>query len=444
MSERFANDADAAQAEIRRRRTIMTNRRLHAGNALLAVVVLALLAASAALAAASHLQRQAERRMETNAAARLAQAKAALLGYAVNYPEIHPGQGVAYLPCPDENNDGSSPGVNCRARDHGVLGRFPYRTLGLPEPFDGHGQCLWYAVAGSFKNMPKPLMLNWDSPGQFEIVDTDGRVLGGEGHSAVAALFAPGPPLPGQARPSTAANLRCPGSASVAADLSAFLERPYGDDLTGDVDLIHGLPGSDVNDVLAWLTVDEVFAAVRRRPDFSASIDALLDAVAAALSAKFDAAPPEPPSPTLLAQFLATHAEATIGLRAHGRLPDAATLGIGDAAQAFYDNWRDQLRFVACTDGSACLTAVLADAAPATPAETENCRALVLFGGERQRGDAPQHRRNDGERADAAQYLEGDNLASFTTGTGNYAGFRHYAVVDPDAPASEDLIRCVH
>ncbi|MDR1423039.1 MAG: hypothetical protein LBI92_00270 [Azoarcus sp.] len=413
------------------------------GSTLLAIIVLLLLASAAALASAAHLAQRAHRHAETDAAALLAAAKTALIGYAVAYPETHPGHDAGYLPCPDTANTGSTAIGACHERGHGALGRLPYRTLGLPIPGDGANPCLWYAVSGSFKHNPKAQTLNWDSPGQFEIIDSAGRVLGGDGHSAVVALFAPGAASPGQNRPPAADTVgaqRCPGSASAAADLPAFLEPPYGIDLVGEVSIIHGLPGSGVNDIAAWLTVDEVFTAIRQRPDFSARLDGVLDAAATALRAQLDAPPPPDGSPT----FLDIYAETTFANRAQGRLPAAAELGIEPAWQAIYDNWRDQLRFVACADGHACLTATLAESSvsPALAAP-EHCRALVLFGGERLRGERPQRRRSEAERADPAQYLEGGNLASFTHGAGDYAGFRHYAIAAPDAPAHEDLLRCV-
>ena len=200
------------------------------------------------------------------------------------------------------------------------------------------------------------------------------------------------------------------------------------------------MPESGVNDLAAWITVDEIFDVLRRRPDFSAMIDGVLDAAATALRAQIidgegHIAPGFP-------GFLAVQTETLIGNRAHGPLPAAAALGVAPEQADVYDNWRDQLRFVACADGSACLSATSTDSALSTPVSvTENCRALVLFGGERRRGDAPQRRSSAIERADPAQYLEGDNLTSFTRGEGDYAGARHYTPAH--RPASEDLIRCV-
>ncbi|MDR3213319.1 MAG: hypothetical protein LBT71_05300 [Azoarcus sp.] len=414
--------------------TLPVSRHRAQGGALLAVALLLLLTATVMLAAARHLAHRAGRHTETTSAATLTEAKAALLGYALSYPELHPGQGMGYLPCPDNANTGSAPGVACHARDHGALGRFPYRTLGLPIPDDGRGHCLWYAVAGSFKHSPKALTLNWDTPGQFEIVDTAGRTLGGAEYSAIAVLLAPGPALPGQTRPpaaSTTGAQRCPGSASTAADLPAFLDRAYDTDITRDTLIVHGLPGSDANDIAAWLTTTDVFDLLRLRPDFSAMLDDVLDTAAEALQAKLTSL-----------DFIAAQADTLVDTRTHGRLPAGAAFGI-DSADT-YDNWRDQLRFVVCTDGSACLTATLADSA-ASPAAAapETCRALILFGGERRRDGTPQRRRTATERADPAQYLEGDNLTSFTTGTGDYSGFRHYAVIDRHQPASEDILRCL-
>jgi hypothetical protein len=397
---------------------------------LLAATILMLLAASATLAAARHFVYQSERRTEARTVAALAEAREALLGYAASYPELHPGQGPGYLPCPDAANTGSAPGVACHARGLAAFGRFPYRTLGLPVPVDG--QCLWYAVSGNFKHNPKALRLNWDSPGQFTVVDTGGRAPGGENLDAVAALIAPGPPLPGQERPpaTTTGPQRCPGGNAIA-DLPAFLDRAYGSGSAGDIAIIHGLPGSDANDIVSWLTADDIFDILRLRPDFSATIDAALEAAATALQARLG----DP-------DFIGAHAETLIGNRAHGRMPDAVS--VAPEAADIYEHWHDQLRFAACADGNACLKASLTDSA-ASPAEAivETCRAIVIFGGQRRRGEAAQRRRSEDERTDPAQYLEGENLVSYTTGTGDYSGFRHYAVTDRRRPASEDLLRCI-
>jgi hypothetical protein len=406
------------------------------GGALLIAIIMTVIVAGAVLAATGRFISQSESRARRHSAAVLAKARAALIGYAIHYPEEHAAQSAGYLPCPDDANSGSPPGISCHVRGHGALGRFPYRRLGLPALQDGWGQCLWYAVAGSFKHNPKPLVLNWDSPGQFEIVDSAGRVIGGGGHSAIAVVIAPGLPLPGQNRPpaaATAGAMRCPGSTRPEDDLATFLDRPYPVDIDGEIRIVSGLPGSDVNDIVIWLTPDDIFASLRRRPDFSAMIDRVLDAAATGLAARL--ADPD---------FLPAHAGFSQGNRAHGQLPAASALGIAPEDVDIYDNWRDQLRFAACADASACLSATLADSAlEPSSATTASCRALVIFGGERLRGASPQRRGSASERADPAQYLEGANLTSFTSGSGDYAGFRHFAVARPDQAASEELIRCL-
>ena len=413
------------------------------GGALLSAMLLLLLMASAALATSRHLTDQARQQASGRSIAALAQAKDALIGYAFSYPELHDEENIGYLPCPDKTNNGSTSLGACNVRNHGAIGRFPYRTLGLPILRDGHGQCLWYAVAGSVKHNPKPLTLNWDSPGQFRVISPSGRAISGEEHDVIAVILAPGAALPGQLRPPASTSTQhCPGSANAFDDLPSFIDRTYANDVSGKLDIVHGEPDTNVNDIAAWITIDELFSILRRRPDFPAMIDTVLDAAATALQPHLDSIDPGTPTGSTGTAFLAGQAEAIIGNRAHGRLPDSATLG--SAAAAIYDNWHDQLRFVACMDGSACLVAALTDSATSPPVSiTETCRALVLFGGERLRGNAPQRRSTAAERADAAQYLEGINHASFTTGVGNYAGYRHYAVTGHDLPGSEDLIRCI-
>src|SRR5450759_1302013 len=84
-------------------------------------------------------------RQETTSNA-LVQAKDALIGYAVSDPN-RPGE----LPCPDFDNDGmitlaDYSGSNCKS----LIGRLPWKTLGLPDLRDGSGEHLWYAISDTF------------------------------------------------------------------------------------------------------------------------------------------------------------------------------------------------------------------------------------------------------------------------------------------------------
>lgn len=142
----------------------------------------------------------------------LAQAKQALIGYAVkvqlsnsslcspNCPR--PGD----LPCPDTNNDGSAES-SCGNADGSSgqtlrLGRLPWRTLGLPDLRDGGGERLWYAVSNSFKNNTRtscnspgePGCLNSDTAGTITVRSPDGNVIHDAtlGTGAAAIIIAPG------------------------------------------------------------------------------------------------------------------------------------------------------------------------------------------------------------------------------------------------------------
>jgi hypothetical protein len=97
-------------------------------------------------------------------------AREALLGFAATYRnKEHPNADFGYLPCPDLDGDGSS--ETCGGQGQTSVGRLPYLTLNLPDLRDGSGECLWYAVSGSFKNNPKADAVNWDSTGSFRLLD---------------------------------------------------------------------------------------------------------------------------------------------------------------------------------------------------------------------------------------------------------------------------------
>lgn len=134
----------------------------------------------------------------------LAQVKQALIGWSAartptgTTPNARPGE----LPCPDIDNTGTDPG-GCSA---GAIGRVPWKSLGIPEPRDGAGETLWYAIASPFRyyhptNNPGPITS-----------DTLGTLTAYQGSSAttltsqaIAVLIAPGPPVGSQDRGTSSA-----------------------------------------------------------------------------------------------------------------------------------------------------------------------------------------------------------------------------------------------
>lgn len=247
----------------------------------------------------------------------LAQAKEALLGYAAAYPEYkrkgNPARPVfvpGHLPCPDTGSalgfEGSEAGT-CGAKGVTVIGHFPWRSLGVPPPRDGSGECLWYAVSGQYKANPKADLLNPDSPGQFQILGPDGsRIIAGATPEdrPVAVLIAPGPALPGQSRQHQG------GECRLDYDARQFLDVLQGIDNStpnpepeGITRMIAGTPGPFFNDRLVWISRAELFErriARRQQPqralfdsayDPASSVPALTQRIASCL-ARFGASNP--------------------------------------------------------------------------------------------------------------------------------------------------------
>lgn len=136
----------------------------------------------------------------------LAEAKAALLGYAITSNLAHFGCGSdcrrpGDLPCPDTNNDGiaetscgDATGITGQTSR---LGRLPWKTLGLDDLRDGNGDRLWYAVSNRFKQNTRAFPLNSNTLGTISIKDSNGAIVqdatGSTG--AVAVVISVGLPL---------------------------------------------------------------------------------------------------------------------------------------------------------------------------------------------------------------------------------------------------------
>lgn len=128
----------------------------------------------------------------------LAQAKMALIGYAVSVAltpmgTTRPGN----LPCPDLNDDGvaetacgnalGTTGQSLR------LGRLPWKTLGLPDLRDGSGERLWYAVSTNYKKNTPFAVLNSDTGlGTITVRDLTGAIV----NDGTNPFLAPNPPAP--------------------------------------------------------------------------------------------------------------------------------------------------------------------------------------------------------------------------------------------------------
>jgi len=186
----------------------LPSRRRHAkakqlGAALMIMIVILVMGIVAALIGALSLSAlQSARQGKTSAA--LAQANAALIGYAASNSNM-PGS----LPCPDlltntpgtnVPNDGKSDdfsGNSCPS----YVGRLPWHTLGLPELLDGNGERLWYALSPNFRGDNSAQPLNSNTKGTLLVYGPDGVTLQTEaGYDAVAIIFSPGSAFGSQTR----------------------------------------------------------------------------------------------------------------------------------------------------------------------------------------------------------------------------------------------------
>lgn len=170
----------------------------------------------------------------------LIQARDALIAFAATNKN-QPGR----LPCPEETAaigfplEGSAKG-SC-SNNAIVVGRLPWRTLGLDNPVDAQGETLWYVRSIGFEAAP----INSDSVGQLQ--------LDGSPNAAVALIIAPGPPLPGQSRPTP--------SAAAPPDVAQYLDLG---NAPGPAYLSIGNP-ANFNDRVLPLTREQLFRSVEAR-----------------------------------------------------------------------------------------------------------------------------------------------------------------------------------
>jgi type II secretory pathway pseudopilin PulG len=263
------------------------------GNALLLVFLTLGLGSTLFLQAWNNRIDQAQEERTEGA---LRQAREALIAFALAHGELQrtnahpPGKTTddditlppGTLPCPETGLNITGEGSqnsSCNRRDLAAIGRLPWRSLGSGPLRDGHGECLWYAVSGAFKANPSAHLLNWDSPGTFEIHDGQGRLIESD---VIAVVFSPGPALAGQDRSPLSGTDQCGGNYTASAYLDGILlngtrydNAALNPDPNGKNVLIagpvHGPSGDTLsNDRLISISRNDLFAsAIEKRTDFT-------------------------------------------------------------------------------------------------------------------------------------------------------------------------------
>ena len=240
------------------------------GQALLGLLVLLGIAGSVFVynlidPAEASARRQA--RIETT----LREARDALIGRAASDAN-RPGS----LPCPDVDDDGVLT-LNVDFFSGGVcanlIGRLPWRTLGLPDLRDSSGERLWYALSDRFSDNSGVGPINSDIKGNVTVYH-DPPPAPFVTNEAVAIIFSPGAALGTQDRSCTVgvnctANGQCttsPASLTPKCNPANYLDTvaPVNNATTGGP-FIGAPPSGTFNDRLLVITTADLMPVVEQR-----------------------------------------------------------------------------------------------------------------------------------------------------------------------------------
>lgn len=357
-----------------------------------------------------------------NTANALAHAKEALVGDAISQPTV---ASAGYLRLPDlgfvvgaaEGNE--APNFAGNNQDYSVIGKVPWKSLGIPAFRDEHGECLWYAVSGRFKKTPPTAALNWDTLGQIDVIDGSGNLIAS---NLAALIVAPGRALDSQGHAlSNAAYTECGGNYDARNYLDSF-DNAYA--ISGEVNYFTGstnnrvalngnnkrfvMAGNDhYNDRFLAVTVDDIFRPLIRRSDFTVQISSLL----------YD------PGFTFHLQALAI-----AGSKGTDNINCNAITNIDNRTFCF--NWKEMLLLTQLPTPSS----ITIDGVP-----SPICSRVLVFAGQR---IAPQVRATAADKSNKANYLEGTNLAAFNAPIANSAAFSGPSAFNANTPGI-DILRCL-
>jgi hypothetical protein len=370
---------------------------------------------------------------ERVAADALAQARESIIGDAVSESTVAsagylrlPDLGFAIGPTPSEGS--SAPNFSGNNKDYSVIGKLPWKSLGIPPLRDKQGECLWYVVSGHFKNNPKTDALNWDTPGQIDVVDSDGNVIA----SNVAALVvSPGAALDSQDRTlADPAYRQCGGN----YDARNYLDpHDTANAVSGQVNFFAGSTNNRVassvngkqfvlassshyNDRFLYVTADDIFRPIIRRTDFKTQVSSLLD---------------DPIFQSYLRSVSISGPKGTANVVCTypGTPGNPKTISSNDN-NSFCNNWLEMLLLTQLPVP----TWITIDAL-----QTTACSRVLIFAGKK---NGAQVRGTATDKANIANYLEGANAAAFgspTASSANFAGSSTFAWNNPDV----DILRCL-
>ena len=165
------------------------------------------------------------------------------------------------------------------------------------------------------------------------------------------------------------------------------------------------------------LTSAEAFDRIRKRSDFGAEVDGLLDMLANYLN---NLPPAGIPSASSDSKGITSVIDAF-------KTSPRYSFGTSALQKSLLNNWRDNLLYAGGKSGTFFVNG------SSTP-----CRAILLFGGLRDKS-AAQRRASPAEVADPAMYLEGANATDFPA-EGAYTGATAYDNKQP----TRDIIRCIN
>jgi type II secretory pathway pseudopilin PulG len=457
------------------------------GAALLIMLVILVVGIAAILVDSLTASSVKTARQATTAAA-LAQAKAALIGYAITYADTHSGQVPGYLPCPDtdaSNGEGSSI-LTCGSQDVSVIGRLPWATLDVSALRDGDGECLWYAVSGTYKNNPKTGLMNWDTNGQFQAYASDGTLLTTDaGNQVVAVIFAPGAPLSGQNRSPDGTAPICGGNYTSSNYLDNDTVHSINNSDVATGKFIQGTGSGNVNDHMVSITRQDIWNAMLKRSDFMTTLETMTQKAAECLanygkrnyyyyygdkrlpwSGRFY------PSSS---DYKTDSSYDDESGRLAGRLPYRVNTSQNDTSNyinspwyqlvsdgdncpgvsawptyyPWWTNWKDHVYYAVSSSFDPSSSNFYSDwwgwhgpnCGTCVQVNGTKYAAVVIFAGQALASTSPsQSRTTDADRLDPANYLEGSNLTNinnYTSGSGTYT--RGTAT----STSNNDLLYCI-